>query len=70
MLVQALEHRPHGDDLGDDAEHRAAGQCQEKADGQTGMPIRRMNSEPSTPPSIPSVPAVKLNTREAENITL
>ena len=32
MLVQALEHRPHGDDLGDDAEHRAAGQCEEKAD--------------------------------------
>jgi hypothetical protein len=29
-----------------------------------------MNCEPSTPPSIPSVPAVKLNTREAENITL
>ena len=35
-----------------------------------GMPIRRMNSEPSMPPAIPSVPAVKLNTREAENITL
>ena len=32
MLVQALEHRPHRDDLGDDAEQRAAGQCQEKAD--------------------------------------
>ena len=29
-----------------------------------------MNSEPRMPPSIPSVPAVKLNTREAENITL
>ena len=69
MLVEALEHRPHGNDLGDDAEHRAAGQREEEADS-TGMPIRAMNSEPSTPPSIPSVPAVKLNTREAENITL
>ena len=29
-----------------------------------------MNSAPSTPPSIPSIPEVKLNTREAENITL
>ncbi len=38
--------------------------------GQTGMPMRRMNSEPSTPPIIPRVPAVKLNTLEAENITL
>ena len=26
MLVQALEHRTHGDDLGDDADHSAAGQ--------------------------------------------
>ena len=69
MLVQALEHRPHGDDLGDDAEHRAAGQRKQKP-AATGMPMRAMNSEPSTPPSIPSVPAVKLNTREAENITL
>ena len=32
MLVEAFEHRPHGDDLGDDAEHDAAGQCQEEAD--------------------------------------
>ncbi len=32
MLLQAFEHRPHGNDLGDDAEHRAAGQCKEKAD--------------------------------------
>ncbi len=32
MLLQAFEHRPHGYDLGDDAEHRAAGQCKEKAD--------------------------------------
>ena len=70
MLVQALEHRPHGDDLGDDAEHRAAGQCEEKADQPPACPSAAMNSEPSTPPSIPSVPAVKLNTREAENITL
>ncbi len=29
-----------------------------------------MNSAPSTPPSIPNMPAVKLNTREAVNITL
>ena len=32
MLVEAFEHRPHGDDLGDDAEHDAAGQCEKKAD--------------------------------------
>ena len=70
MLVQALEHRPHGDDLGDDAEYRAAGQCTSRKPTASGMPMRAMNSEPSTPPSIPSVPAVKLNTREAENITL
>src|SRR5262249_3877512 len=36
----------------------------------TGRPMRAMNSEPNTPPSIPSVPAVKLKTREAENNTL
>ena len=36
----------------------------------TGIPIRLMNKDPSTPPSMPSAPAVKLNTREAENITL
>ena len=29
-----------------------------------------MNSAPNTPPSIPSMPEVKLNTREAVNITL
>ena len=34
------------------------------------MPIRWMKSAPSTPPSIPSMPAVKLNTRDAEYITL
>ena len=34
------------------------------------MPILLMKSAPSTPPSIPSMPAVKLNTRDAENITL
>jgi hypothetical protein len=34
------------------------------------MPILWMKSAPSTPPSIPSMPAVKLNTRDAENITL
>ena len=26
MLLEALQHRPHRDDLGDDAEHRAAGE--------------------------------------------
>ena len=59
MLVQALEHRPHGDDLGDDAEDRADGKHRRKPTA-TGMPMPMMNSEPSTPPSIPSVPAVKL----------
>ena len=34
------------------------------------MPSLLMKSAPSTPPSIPSMPAVKLNTRDAENITL
>ena len=29
-----------------------------------------MNSEPKTPPSIPSCPAVKLITREVENMVL
>jgi hypothetical protein len=29
-----------------------------------------MNSAPNTPPNMPSTPAVKLNTREAVNITL
>ena len=33
-------------------------------------PIRRMNSAPNTPPSMPTLPAVKLITREAENIVL
>ena len=33
-------------------------------------PSLLMKSAPSTPPSIPSMPAVKLNTRDAENITL
>ena len=33
MLIQAFEHRPHGDDLGDDAENGAAGQRKQKADG-------------------------------------
>jgi hypothetical protein len=69
MLFQALEHRPHGDDLGDDAEENAAASARRKP-AATGRPKRPMNSEPSTPPSMPSVPAVKLNTREAENITL
>ena len=32
MLVQAFKHRPHGDDLGDDAERRAACQYQEEAE--------------------------------------
>jgi hypothetical protein len=32
MLVEAFEHRPHGDNFGDDAEHDAAGQRQEEAD--------------------------------------
>ncbi len=36
----------------------------------TGRPNLAMKSAPSTPPSIPSMPAVKLNTRDAENITL
>ena len=30
MLVQALEHRPHGDDLRDDAENRAGGKYERK----------------------------------------
>ena len=34
------------------------------------MPHLLMKSAPKTPPSIPSMPAVKLNTRDAENITL
>ena len=29
-----------------------------------------MNSEPKTPPSMPSCPAVKLMTRDVENIVL
>jgi hypothetical protein len=33
MLVQAFEHRPHRDDLGDDAERRAPGQCKQEARG-------------------------------------
>jgi hypothetical protein len=41
-----------------------------KKPSTTGIPMWAMNSEPRTPPSIPSVPAVKENTREAENITL
>ena len=36
----------------------------------TGMPILSMNNAPNTPPSMPTVPAVKLNTREAANMTL
>ncbi len=36
----------------------------------TGMPKRSMNRAPNTPPSMPTAPAVKLNTREAENMTL
>ena len=32
--------------------------------------MRRMKSEPRMPPTIPRVPAVKLNTLEALNITL
>ena len=36
----------------------------------TGRPNLAMKRAPSTPPSIPSMPAVKLNTRDAENITL
>ena len=37
---------------------------------QIGIPMRRMKSEPRMPPTIPRVPAVKLNTLEALNITL
>ena len=37
---------------------------------KTGMPILLMNNAPNTPPSMPTIPAVKLNTREAENMTL
>ncbi len=36
----------------------------------TGRPSRSMNSAPNTPPNMPSAPAVKLNTREAVNMTL
>jgi hypothetical protein len=36
----------------------------------TGMPSLSMNSAPKTPPSMPTVPAVKLNTRDAVNMTL
>ena len=36
----------------------------------TGRPNRLMNNAPNTPPSMPTIPAVKLNTREAENMTL
>ena len=57
-------------DLGDHAEHGAAGQHHARSPAPALMPILWMKSAPSTPPSIPSMPAVKLNTRDAENITL
>ena len=41
MLVEAFEHRPHGDDLGDDAEHGAAGQHEEEADRHRQAQARR-----------------------------
>ena len=69
MLVEAFQHRPHRDDLGDDAEQGAAGERQDEAQRHRHAHAQ-MNSEPRMPPSIPRVPAVKLNTREAENITL
>jgi hypothetical protein len=36
----------------------------------TGIPIWPMRMAPNTPPGIPTDPAVKLKTREAENMTL
>ena len=35
-----------------------------------GRCSRKMNQAPNTPPSMPTCPAVKLITREAENMTL
>ena len=69
VLVEAFQHRPHRDEFGDDAEQRAAGSVSTSATGQ-GSPSRSMKSEPKTPPSIPSCPAVKLITREVENMVL
>ncbi len=70
MLLDALQHRPHGQDLGDEAEHGAAAPAPARTPARRSCPILWMKSAPSTPPSIPSMPAVKLNTRDAENITL
>ena len=37
---------------------------------KSGMPSFSVNIEPNTPPSIASCPAVKLITREVENMVL
>ena len=69
MFFKPGHHGPHRNKLGQHAElaHTA------KVRGNPtpiGICSRRMNQAPNTPPSMPTCPAVKLMTREAENMTL
>jgi hypothetical protein len=66
---EPVVHQPHRDDFGGHADRRIHSQRQEKTE-DGGRPIRRMNSELSTPPSMPVCPTVQLVTLEAEYILL
>ena len=69
MLVEAFQHRADCDKLGYDADQRRAGERASSSRGP-GSPRRSANSEPNTPPTMPSWPAVKLITRDVMNIVL